>query len=302
MFKLIFMKTQLLSIAFCFLATLTFSQDQFTISSQDTGKVFTVTCPCYKVLIGDGKVETVNETTEDWLEDYSKQKVEEKEGFFTINSVRFESFNDDSMFVIYNVIPETNGASVILNFSMANGTVSSSNQITDLNLKTELNKLANANYLEVLKTKLDAEENTLDDFEKKLKKAQKDLEDANKNIVESKVNIDELNQKVAVLKDNEALITERIGKQNTLIVSSKGESKKIAEKALKEIEKERDDFYKEEEKLHKEVIEKEAEIRENEFRKEEYQANIDNFKAKILEQKQVISKLENLIDVTKNKF
>lgn len=164
-------------------------------------------------MIADGKVETVNKTTEDWLEDYSKQKVEDKEGYFTINSVRFESFNDDSMFVTYNVVPESNGASVLPNFNTAKGSISSADQITDLNLKTELEKLANANYLEVLKTKLNAEENTLSDFEKKLKKTQKDLEDANNNIVEGKVNIEEIQQKISVLDDNEALITERIGKQ-----------------------------------------------------------------------------------------
>jgi hypothetical protein len=83
------MKTKLLTIAFCFLASITFSQNPFTISSQNAENLFSVTCPCYKVLIADGKVETVNKTTEDWLEDYSKQKVEDKEGYFTINSVRF---------------------------------------------------------------------------------------------------------------------------------------------------------------------------------------------------------------------
>ena len=158
-------------------------------------------CRCCKVLVIDGKVETVNKTTEDWLEDYSKQKVEEKEGYFTINSVGFESFNEDSMFVTYNVVPESNGTSVVLNFSTAKGSISSADQISDLNLKTELEKLANANYLEVLKTKLNAEENTLGDFEKKLKKAQKDLEDANNNIVEGKVNIEEIQQKISVLDD-----------------------------------------------------------------------------------------------------
>ena len=37
------------------------------------------------MLVIDGKVETVNKTTEDWLEDYSKQKVEEKEQLFRLH-------------------------------------------------------------------------------------------------------------------------------------------------------------------------------------------------------------------------
>lgn len=296
------MKSSLSLILFSLISSISFSQNPFTISTQDSEKSFSVNCPCYKVLVIDGKVETVNKTTEDWLEDYSKQKVEEKEGYFTINSVRFESFNEDSMFVTYNVVPESNGASVVLNFSTAKGSISSADQISDLNLKTELEKLANANYLEVLKTKLNAEENTLGDFEKKLKKTQKDLEDANNNIVEGKVNIEEIQQKISVLDDNEALITERIGKQNSLIVSSEGEAKKLAEKGLKDIEKERDDLFKEKEKLHKDVIDAEAKIRENEFQKEENQSNIENYKTKILEQKQVVTKLENLVNLTKEKF
>ncbi len=205
-------------------------------------------------------------------------------------------------FVTYNVVPESNGASVVLNFCAAKGSISSADQISDLNLKTELEKLANANYLEVLITKLNAEENTLNDFEKNLKKTQKDLEDANNNIVEGQVSIEEIKQKIAVLDDNEALITERIGKQNSLIVSSEGEAKKLAEKGLKDIEKERDDLFKEKEKLHKDVIDAEAKIRENEFQKEENQSNIENYKTKILEQKQVVTKLENLVNLTKEKF
>ena len=63
----------------------------------------------------------------------------------------------------------------MLNFSTAKGSISSADQISDLNLKTELEKLANAIYLKVLKTKLNAEENILGDFKKKLKKAQQEI-------------------------------------------------------------------------------------------------------------------------------
>ena len=87
-----------------------------------------------------------------------------------------------------------------------------------------------------------------------------------------------------------------------MIVSSEGEAKKLAVNGFKDIEKERDDIFKEQEKLHKDVIDAEAKIRENEFQKEENQSNIENYKTKILEQKQVVTKLENLVDLTKEKF
>jgi len=296
------MKNLIISLVFCFTALFGFSQDPFTITTQDEGTAFSITCPCYKLLVNDAKVENVLDDTEKWLEDKTKASTVEKETYFELDKVTFEGVSFDSIFVTYQVVPEENAASVYFNFSTASGSIKPLDQINHLSLKGALENLGNVHYLQVLEIKEDKESDILSDLEKELKKGEKDVQSIEKDIVEGNIEIDEIKQKVEVINGNESLITSRIGEQNTKIASLTGDIKKEAEKALKEIEKERDDLFKEKEKLHKDIVDAEGEIREGEFEKDELKSKIENYRTKIIEQRTVVDGLNKLISVTKEKL
>lgn len=276
------------------------AQSTYEISYIDSGIVFSVACPCYKVTVQNAQQEQMKNTAEDWLRHNSFFRVEDQGNYLTIKEVRFKLLPTDTLLTTYNFIPENNGAAAIFSFTGKAEKINASQQVKHINLQKELDLYANKVLVVVLENEVSTLESNLSGLEKDLKKARKEIKKSEKSVASAQVEIDELKQKISVLENDEKLTTEKISNSKSKIYSLKGEEKKAAESQLKIEEKERDNLYKQKEKIYEQIVDDEAEIREQNFSLNEKRATISSLETKILEVKASLTNTKEKLKTIEN--
>lgn len=199
----------------------------------------------------------------------SKEKVQNNKGEWTIIGAVDRNISPSPFFLYATMLETIEGVRLTAFFAeqdvfLAPGTTTDEKILA---IKKYLNDFANLVKIEQVKAELETEQKVLKGMEGNMKTFQKEFDKSEKSIAESKRKIEKNEAEIRRTDREIELKNGQIAQQKDVILkltNALGDEKKVAQKTLKGLEKDKSNLYKQKEKMAKEIDKCKASIRNDE--------------------------------------
>lgn len=235
----------------------------------------------------------------------TKEKIQNNKGEWTMIGAVERNISASPFFVYATMLETTQGVRMTTFFSQqdvfwAPGTAT--DEII-LAIKKYLNDFANLVKIEQVKIELNNEHKSLKDLENNFKSLQKEFDKSEKKASESKRKIEKNEAEIRRIDSEIELKNTQIAQQKDVILkltNALGDEKKIAQKTLKGLEKDKSNLYKQKEKMAQEIDKCKAEIRREERFQDKMNGQKKAAEAEIEKQEVKIKSLQDKLNSIPN--
>lgn len=290
------MRTILFAISLVFMAQQTFSQEvDFVIEPKPMTKG---TEPSFTITLPGAKLKDIETLWGKYVTRGTKEKIQNNKGEWTIIGAVERNISPSPFFIYATMLETIKGVNLTTFFSEQDVFMGPETASEDkiLAIKKYLYDFANIVKIGQVKTEISTEEKVLSDLEKEMKSFQKDFDKSDKNASASKRTIEKNEAEIKRIEREIELKNGQIAQQKDVILklaNALGDEKKVADKTLKGLEKDKTNLYKQKEKMAKEIDKCKAAIREEERSQNKIKDQKASLQSKIDEQNNKLSGLKD---------
>lgn len=235
----------------------------------------------------------------------TKEKIQNNKGEWTMIGAVERNISPSPFFVYATMLETTQGVRMTTFFAeqdvfWAPGTATDEKILA---VKKYLNDFANIIKIEQVKAELENEQKVLKGLESNFKSLQKEFDKSEKKASESKRKIEKNEAEIRRIDREIELKNGQIAQQKDVILkltNALGDEKKVAQKTLKGLEKDKSNLYKQKEKMAKEIDKCKADIRNEERTQDKMNGQIKAAQAEIDKQDAKVKGIQDKLNAIPN--